>query len=50
MNLLSDLPVLPVHDSIHCRVSEAARVRKAMLEAGSVVLGVDLVITGDSRL
>lgn len=45
LSLLSDVPVLPVHDSIRCKVSDKERVREAMLEAGRVVLKVDLVIT-----
>jgi len=47
LKLLFDIPVLPVHDSIRCRISDRARVREAMLEAGRAVLGGDLVITED---
>jgi len=47
LSLLSDVPVLPVHDSIRCKVSDRERVREAMLEAGRAVLSVDLVITED---
>ncbi|NRP53652.1 MULTISPECIES: hypothetical protein [unclassified Marinobacterium] len=42
---LANVPILPVHDSIRCRASDKARVRAAMLRAGRVVLGVDLVIS-----
>jgi len=45
LKLLCDIPVLPVHDSIRCRISDKERVRGAMLEAGRAVLEVDLVIT-----
>ena len=47
LKLLSSIPLLPVHDSIRCRVSDAERVREAMLEAGKVILGVTLVVTTD---
>ena len=45
MSLLSDVPVMPVHDSIRCKVSDRERVREAMLEAGRAVLRVDLEVT-----
>ena len=44
---LDNIPVLPVHDSLRCKVSDIKQVREAMLWAGRSVLGVALVITED---
>lgn len=45
LSLLSDIPVLPVHDSVRCRLSDKERVWETMLQAGRAVLNVDLLIT-----
>ena len=41
----NDLPVLPLHDAVICRQSDAERVAEALREASCAVLGKPIKIS-----